>query len=99
MPPEPMTKVAAIASTPIVEVASRMFNKLLSDRKNGDSTAMTALSTISTTKRFQPDMQALDGAALGTRPKRRARAGCTSSASVLAESRPAARRRAGRLGS
>ena len=49
-PPEPMTKVAAIASTPMVEVASRMLRKLLSDRKKGDSTAMAALSTSSTTK-------------------------------------------------
>jgi len=42
--------VAAIASTPIVEVASRMLRKLLSERKKGESTAIAALSAISTTK-------------------------------------------------
>src|SRR3954447_7053442 len=47
-PPEPMTNVAAIASTPMVDVAKRMLRKLLSDRKYGDKSAIAALSATST---------------------------------------------------
>src|SRR5437899_12928374 len=46
-PPEPITKVGAIASKPIVEVESRLFRQLVSDRDKGDSMASAALSSTS----------------------------------------------------
>ena len=48
MPAEQITKVMPIASTPITEVDRTMLRELETERKTGDSIAMTATSAAST---------------------------------------------------